>query len=85
MAAWYVVTKRGVVRLLATIFAVAAVVAVAFATLLRNHSFGDIVLAVVLVVAFGVRWHAERCAAIRRRSPTSRRAARRSAPRSTRC
>lgn len=51
VAAWYVVTKRGVVRLLATIVAVAAVV-VAFVTLLRNHSFGDIVLAVVLVVAF---------------------------------
>ncbi len=51
MAAWYVVTKRGVVRLLATIVAVAAVV-VAFVTLLRNHSFGDIVLAVVLVLAF---------------------------------
>ncbi len=51
MAAWYVVTKRGVVRLLAAIVAVAAVV-VAFVTLLRNHSFGDIVLAVVLVVAF---------------------------------
>ncbi len=50
-AAWYVVTKRGVVRLLATIVAVAAVV-VAFVTLLRNHSFGDIVLAVVLVLAF---------------------------------
>jgi diacylglycerol kinase family enzyme len=51
-AAWYVVTRRGVVRLAATAVAVAAVV-VAFATLLRNHSFGDIVLAVVLVAAFG--------------------------------
>jgi diacylglycerol kinase family enzyme len=50
-AAWYVVTKRGVVRLAATIVALAAV-AVAFATLLRNHSIGDIVLAVVLVAAF---------------------------------
>jgi diacylglycerol kinase family enzyme len=50
-AAWYVVTKRGVVRLLAAIVAIAAVV-VALATLLRNHSIGDIVLAVVLVVAF---------------------------------
>jgi len=50
-AAWYVVTKRGAVRLAATIVAVAAV-AVAFATLLRNHSIGDILLAVVLVAAF---------------------------------
>ena len=81
-AAWYVVTKRGVVRLLATIVAVAAVV-VAFATLLRNHSFGDIVLAVVLV-ARSRGWHAPRFATSRRRSPTSRRAARRSARRSTR-
>jgi diacylglycerol kinase family enzyme len=51
-AAWYVVTRRGVVRLAATVVVVAAVV-IAFATLLRNHSFGDIVLAVVLVAAFG--------------------------------
>ena len=43
MAAWYVVTKRGVVRLLATIVAVAPLVVVAFVTLLRNHSFGGIV------------------------------------------
>jgi diacylglycerol kinase family enzyme len=32
---------------------VVAAVVIAFATLLRNHSFGDIVLAVVLVAAFG--------------------------------
>jgi diacylglycerol kinase family enzyme len=51
-AAWYVVTRRGWVRLAALIVAVAAVV-VAFATLLRNHSFGDIAIAVVLVAAFG--------------------------------
>ncbi len=51
MAAWYVVTGRGVVRLAASVIAVAAI-AVAFATLLKNHSVGDIVLAVVLIVAF---------------------------------
>ena len=50
-AAWYVVTRRGVVRLAATIVAVAAIV-IAFATLLRNHSFGDIALAVVLILLF---------------------------------
>ncbi len=70
MAAWYVVTKRGVVRLLATIVAVAAVV-VAFATLLRNHSIGDIVLAVVLVVAFA--WLAR--AALAQRAVDDRRRA----------
>jgi diacylglycerol kinase family enzyme len=52
-AAWYVVTTRGVVRLAATVVALAAVV-VAFATLARNHRIADIVLAVVLVVLFGV-------------------------------
>jgi diacylglycerol kinase family enzyme len=51
-AAWYVVTRRGFIRLAATIVAVAALV-VALATLLRNHSIGDIVIAVVLIVAFG--------------------------------
>jgi diacylglycerol kinase family enzyme len=51
-ATWYVVTGRLVVRVVAAVIAVAAIV-VAFATLLRNHSFGDILLAVVLVVAFG--------------------------------
>ncbi len=64
MAAWYVVTGRGVVRLAATVIAVAAI-AVAFVTLLKNHSVGDIVLAVVLIVAFGGS-HAPRCAAIPR-------------------
>jgi diacylglycerol kinase family enzyme len=53
VAAWSVVTKRGVVRLVASIIAVSAL-AVAFATLLRNHSFADIALAVVLVVGFGL-------------------------------
>src|ERR1700733_15223941 len=52
MAVWYVVTGRGAVRAAALVIAVAAV-AVAFATLLKNHSLGDIVLAVVLVAAFG--------------------------------
>jgi diacylglycerol kinase family enzyme len=52
-AAWYVVTRRGVVRLAATIVALAAVV-VAVATLARNHSINDIVLAAVLVVGFGL-------------------------------
>jgi diacylglycerol kinase family enzyme len=52
-AAWYVVTGRGVVRLAATIVALAAV-ALAFGTLLRNHSFADIVLAVVLILLFAV-------------------------------
>jgi diacylglycerol kinase family enzyme len=51
-ATWYVVTGHLVVRIVAAVIAVAAIV-VAFATLLRNHSFGDIALAVVLVVAFG--------------------------------
>ena len=64
MAAWYVVTGRGVVRLAASVIAVAAI-AVAFATLLKNHSFGDIVLAVVLIVAFG-------CAGARRVAERSR-------------
>jgi diacylglycerol kinase family enzyme len=52
-AAWYVVTRRGAVRLVAALVAVAALV-VALATLLRNHSLGDIAIAVVLVVAFGL-------------------------------
>jgi diacylglycerol kinase family enzyme len=52
-AAWYVVTRRGVVRLAATIAAVSAIV-VAFATLLRNHSFGEIALAVVAVLLFAL-------------------------------
>ena len=43
MAAWYVVTRRGVVRLAATIVAVAALV-VAVVTLARNHSINDLVL-----------------------------------------
>jgi len=51
-AAWYVVTRRGVVRLAATVVAVGAVV-VAVATLMKNHGLGGILLAVALVVAFG--------------------------------
>ncbi len=43
VAAWYVVAARGVIRLVATIVAVAAI-AIAFVTLLRNHSIGDLVL-----------------------------------------
>jgi diacylglycerol kinase family enzyme len=50
-AAWYVVTRRGAARLVASVVAVAAV-ATAFATLLRNHSIGGLVAVVVLVAAF---------------------------------
>jgi diacylglycerol kinase family enzyme len=52
MAAWYVVTRRGVVRLAATVVAVAAIT-VAVATLIRNHSVGDLVVMAVLVALFG--------------------------------
>ena len=82
MAAWYVVTKRGVVRLLATIVAVAAVV-VAFATLLRNHSIGDFVLAVVLVVGLrvaGPRRAPQRAVDDRRRAVARHAGRRRAAP-----
>jgi diacylglycerol kinase family enzyme len=51
VAAWYVVTRRGIVRLAATVVAVAALV-VAIATLIRNHAIGDIALVIVLIVAF---------------------------------
>jgi diacylglycerol kinase family enzyme len=51
-AAWYVVTRRGVVRLAAAIVAVGAVV-VAVATLVKNHGLGGIILAAVLVAGFG--------------------------------
>ncbi len=49
IAAWYVVTRRGVVRLVATLAMVAALV-VALVTLLRNHGLGGIVTAVALVL-----------------------------------
>jgi diacylglycerol kinase family enzyme len=51
IAAWYVVTRVGTARLVASVVAVAALVA-ALATLLRNHSFFGIVVAAVLVAAF---------------------------------
>jgi diacylglycerol kinase family enzyme len=51
-AAWYIITRRGIVRLLATVVAVVAIV-VALATLTRNHSLLGIVLAGALVVGFG--------------------------------
>jgi diacylglycerol kinase family enzyme len=50
-AAWYVVTRRGVVRVVAAVAAVAAVV-VAVATLVANHGLGGIVLVLVLILAF---------------------------------
>src|SRR5436190_8227349 len=49
MAAWYVVTRRGVVRLVATLLAVAAVV-IALVTLLRNHGLAGIVTTIVLIL-----------------------------------
>jgi diacylglycerol kinase family enzyme len=52
IAAWYVVTRRGVVRLVASLVAVAAIV-VAFASLLRNHGVLGLALMTVLVLAFG--------------------------------
>lgn len=52
VAAWYVVTRRGIVRLLAAVVAVGAVV-VALVTLTKNHGLGGIVLAAVLVAGFG--------------------------------
>jgi diacylglycerol kinase family enzyme len=51
VAAWYVVTRRGVVRVVAAVVAVAALV-LAVATLVANHGLGGIVLVLVLVVAF---------------------------------
>jgi diacylglycerol kinase family enzyme len=52
IAAWYVVTRRGVVRLVASLVAVAAIV-VAFATLLGNHGVLGLTIIAVLVAAFG--------------------------------
>jgi diacylglycerol kinase family enzyme len=52
VAAWYVVTRRGMVRLVATLTAVAALV-IALATLLRNHLLVGIV-GVILLIAVSV-------------------------------
>ena len=52
VAAWYVVTRRGVVRWAAAVVAVAAVV-VAVVTLTGNHGLLGTVLAAVLVAGFG--------------------------------
>jgi diacylglycerol kinase family enzyme len=50
VAAWYVVTRRGMVRLVATLTAVAALV-IALATLLRNHLLAGIVGVILLIAA----------------------------------
>ncbi len=52
MAAWYVVTRRGLVRLVASVVAVAAL-ALAIGTLIGNHGLLGLAIMVVLVVAFG--------------------------------
>jgi diacylglycerol kinase family enzyme len=51
VAAWYVVTRRGVVRLVAAVVAVVALV-LAVATLIANHGVGGIAIVLVLVVGF---------------------------------
>jgi diacylglycerol kinase family enzyme len=51
VAAWYVVTRRGIVRLVAAIVVVAAIVA-AFAALIGNHGLLGLVTMAVLVLAF---------------------------------
>jgi diacylglycerol kinase family enzyme len=51
-AAWYVATRRGLIRLVAMVVVVGAVV-VAVATLVANHGLGGIVLAALLVAGFG--------------------------------
>jgi diacylglycerol kinase family enzyme len=48
MAAWYMITRPGVVRLVATVVAIAAIV-IAIATLMRAHGLGGIITLVVLV------------------------------------
>lgn len=53
MAAWYVVTRRGAIRLMATAVAITAVV-IALVTLLRRHSLAGIVAVLVLVAASAV-------------------------------
>jgi diacylglycerol kinase family enzyme len=53
VAAWYVVTRRGVLRLVASIVAVAAI-AVAFATLLGNHTLLGLAAMAVLIGGFGL-------------------------------
>ena len=52
IAAWYVVTRRGVTRLVASLVAVAAL-GVGFATLLGNHGVLGLTIIAVLVLAFG--------------------------------
>jgi len=52
IAAWYVVTRRGVVRLVASLVAVVAL-AVGFASLLGNHGLVGLAIMAVLVLAFG--------------------------------
>ena len=49
IAAWYVITRRGVVRLIATVAMFAALV-VALVTLLRHHGLGGIVAALALAL-----------------------------------
>ena len=82
-AAWYVVTRRGAARLVATVVAVAAV-ATAFATLLRNHSLGGLGSRSWSWSPSSPGWRAPPCAAIRRPCATRRRAASPSAPRTGR-
>jgi diacylglycerol kinase family enzyme len=53
MAAWYVITRHGAVRLAATAVAVAAVV-IAIATLMRSHGLAGIITVVVLVAVSAV-------------------------------
>jgi diacylglycerol kinase family enzyme len=52
IAAWYVVTRRRVVRLVASVVAIAAI-AIAFASLLGNHGVLGLTIMAVLVAAFG--------------------------------
>ena len=53
MAVWYVVDRAWRRACSPQVVIAVAAIAVAFATLSKNHSLGDIVLAVVLIVAFG--------------------------------
>jgi diacylglycerol kinase family enzyme len=52
VAAWYVVTRRGVLRIMAAVVVVAAVVT-AIVTLTTNHGLLGIVVVTLLVLAFG--------------------------------
>ena len=71
-AAWYVITRRGVVRLLASVIAVAAIV-IGLVTLLRNHTVLDIVTVIVLALASAgfarVAMRANRAALVEARPP----------------